>query len=103
MMRAQIAIVSGALFLVTACSPSEETQSGDNLRSDLPVRTVEYLMSHPKDAEAVRTMCSEWRSSQRPVASWPASVTQNCTNDDTVKMIKIEDQRREKLKRQAGI
>ncbi|MBO9378886.1 hypothetical protein GG804_19140 [Sphingomonas histidinilytica] len=102
-MRRLIAVGSGALFLVTACSRSEENQSGDNLRSDLPVQTIEYLMAHPKDAEAVRTMCSEWKSSQRPIASWPASVTQNCNNDDTVKMLKIEDERREKLKRQAGI
>ena len=102
-MRQTILISSAALLVLSACSQSEQTQSGEALQSDLPLRSVEYLMSHAEDAAAVQAMCSNWKNSQRPVTSWPSVVTENCSNKDTVRMLKIEDERRQKLKRQAGI
>ena len=102
MRRFPIITAAGTLMLA-ACSPSEKSQSGDGLRSDIPLRSVEFLMSHPTEAAEVRAMCDQWKGAQRPIASWPAVVTQNCNNDDSVRMLKIQDEQREKMKRQMGI
>ena len=61
-MRATFILFIGAIAL-SACSPSEEAQTGDGLRSDIPLRNVEYFMKNgakaeiridPKTGEAVR-------------------------------------------------
>jgi K+-transporting ATPase c subunit len=90
-------------MLLGACSRSEVSQSGNGLKSDIPARSAEYQLAHPSEATAIQMMCSEWKGSQRPIASWPAVVTENCNNNDTARMLQLEDERREKLKRQAGI
>jgi hypothetical protein len=102
MRRFQI-VAGGMVLMLAACSPSEKSQSDDNLRSDIPLRSVEFLMGHPAEAAEVRAMCDQWKGSQRSIASWPTVVTQNCNNEDSVRMLKIEDEQREKMKRQMGI
>lgn len=103
MMRLIPVIAIGSLLLLGACSPSEETQSGDDLRSDIPLRSIQYLSEHPEDAAEVKVMCEEWKASQRPLASWPAVVTQNCTNVDAANLRNLQRQQRENMKRQMGI
>ena len=103
MKRILIIITATVTFALPGCSPSEKYQTGDTLRSDIPLRSIEFLMDHPAEATAVRTMCNQWKSSQRPISSWPAVVTQNCNNEDSVRMIKIEDERRAKRNKQMGI
>jgi len=103
MNRFLIKVTVAVVLALPACSPSEKAQTGDNLRSDIPLRTIEYLMDHPEEAAEVRKMCDQWKSSQRPIASWPSVVTGNCNNDDSVRMLKIEDEQRAKRNKQMGI
>lgn len=96
-------VTVAAVLVLPACSPSEKSQTGENLRSDIPLRSIEFLMDHPREAAEVRKMCDRWKSSQRPISSWPTGVTANCNNDDSVRMLKIEDQQRAKRNKQMGI
>lgn len=102
MLQRKILIFSSALALA-ACSESEKSQTGDSLRSDLPLRTIVYLSEHPKEAAEVEAMCEQWKSSQRPLASWPAVVTENCNNANAARYRNIQRDQRERLKKQAGI
>ncbi|WP_019054155.1 hypothetical protein [Sphingobium xenophagum] len=93
-----------ALVLIGAgCSPSEETQNGDTLRSDIPLRSAQYLFDNPEAAVEVKAMCDQWKASQRPLASWPAVVTENCNNENAARSRRDRRERTEHMKKQMGI
>jgi hypothetical protein len=91
------------LMALVACTPSENKQSGDDLRSDLPLRSIKYLADNPKAAEEIEAMCKQWKSSQRPISSWPAVVAENCNNANAARYRNIQAEQRENMKRQIGI
>lgn len=101
-MRATFILFTGAIAL-SACSPSEEAQTGDGLRSDIPLRNVEYFMKNDTDRAEMEAVCTAWKGSQRPITSWPAVVTENCNNADTARYQLIQKREREKFKKQMGI
>jgi len=103
MKRFLIKVTVITVLVLPACSPSEKSQTADMLRSDIPPRSIEFLMDHPREAAEVRKMCDQWKASQRPISSWPAVVTGNCNNDDSVRMLKIEDEQRTKRNKKMGI
>lgn len=102
-MRVIATLVAGSFFWLSACSPSEKTQRGDDLRSDIPLRSIKYLSENPSDAGEVKVMCEQWKNSQRAIASWPGVVTQNCANLDAANLRNLQVQQRENMKRQMGI
>lgn len=91
------------LLALAACSPSEKSQTGENLRSDMPLRTIQYLSEHPEEAAQVQAMCDQWKKSQRPLASWPAVVTENCNNTNAARLRNLQREQRERMKKQMGI
>lgn len=99
---ARIGIVAVAL-LGAGCSPSENTQAGDTLRSDIPLKSEQYLFDHPDEAAEVRAVCDQWKASQRPLASWPANVTQNCNNENAARSRRLRREQTERMKKQMGI
>lgn len=93
-----------ALALIGAgCSPSEETQNGDTLRSDIPLKSAQYLFDHPDEAAEIKAVCEQWKASQRPLASWPAVVTENCNNENAARSRRLRRERTEHMKKQMGI
>ena len=95
--------VLGIAVVLTACTPSEKAQNGDGLRSDIPLRSVEYFVQNEGERTEMDAVCTAWKGSQRPVTSWPAVVTENCNNMDSAKYQIIQKREREKLKKQMGI
>jgi hypothetical protein len=93
----------GTVAILGGCSPSEETQSGAGLRSDVPLRSVQYFVEHQAEAAEMRAICDQWKGSQRPMASWPAVVTQNCTNIGLAAAQTLRMREREKRRQQMGI
>lgn len=91
------------VFVVAACSPSEKSQTGDNLRSDIPLRSAPYLSQHPQEFTQVEAMCEQWKGSQRPIATWPAVVIENCNNADAARLRNLQKEQREHMKKQMGI
>lgn len=102
MRLSRIIMFSGALILA-ACSPSEKSQTGDRLRSDIPLHTIVYLSEHPQEAAEIEAMCEQWKASQRPLASWPAIVTGNCNNANAARLRNLQREQRERMKKQVGI
>lgn len=92
-----------ALVALAGCSPSEKAQSGDNLRSDIPLRSVDYFVENAGDRAEMEKVCTAWKGSQRPITSWPAVVTENCNNADTARYHLIQQRENEKFKKQMGI
>ncbi|MBW4655674.1 MAG: hypothetical protein KME20_21935 [Kaiparowitsia implicata GSE-PSE-MK54-09C] len=88
---------------LSACSPSEKAQTGDGLRSDIPLRTVDYFVKNNAERTEMEAVCTDWKGSQRPITSWPAVVTENCNNADTARYQLIQKREREKFKKQMGI
>ncbi|MBB4642620.1 hypothetical protein [Rhizorhapis suberifaciens] len=101
-MRAPL-ILCGCSMVLSACSPSEKAQTGDGLRSDIPLRTVDFFMKNDADRTEMEGVCTAWKGSQRPITSWPAVVTENCNNADTARYQLIQKREREKFKKQMGI
>lgn len=91
------------LVALSACSPSEKTQTGEGLRSEIPLRSVDFFMKNDADRTEMEAVCTAWKGSQRPITSWPAVVTENCNNADTAKYQLIQKREREKFKKQMGI
>jgi len=91
------------VLAVTACSPSEKSQTGDNLRSDIPLRSAPYLSEHPQEFAQVDAMCEQWKASQRPIATWPAVVTENCNNANAARLRNLQKKQSEHMKKQMGI
>lgn len=88
---------------VAGCSPSEKSQKGEDLRSDIPLRTILYLSEHPYEAKEIQAMCDRWKGSQRPISSWPSVVTQNCNNVDAARLRNLQRDQSERMKKQMGI
>ena len=102
-MRCVPFIAALTLLALAACSPSEKAQTGDNLRSDMPLRSIPYLAEHTEEAAQVQAMCDQWKGSQRPIASWPAVVTENCNNANAARLRNLQREQRERMKKQMGI
>ncbi|AMK26608.1 hypothetical protein VVT58_22660 (plasmid) [Sphingobium sp. SJ10-10] len=96
-------ILAATSLALSACSPSEKAQTGDGLRSDIPLRTVAYFIKNDSDRAEMDAVCTAWKGSQRPITSWPAVVTENCNNADTARYQLIQKREREKFKKQMGI
>lgn len=97
---------SGVLALVllgAGCSPSEKSQTGDTLRSDIPLKSAQYLFDHPAEAGEIKAVCEQWKASQRPLASWPAVVTENCNNENAARSRRLRREQTEHMKKQMGI
>ena len=101
-MRVTLIFLSAAVTL-SACSPSEKSQTGDSLRSDIPLRTVDYFVKNKAARTEMEAVCNSWKGSQHPIPSWPAVVTENCNNADTAKYQLIQKRERDKFKKQMGI
>jgi len=102
-MRHPKTFIIWSVLAVAACSPSEKSQTGDSLRSDIPLRSAPYLSEHPEEFAQVEAMCEQWKASQRPIASWPAVVTENCNNANAARLRKLQKEQREHMKKQMGI
>jgi hypothetical protein len=101
--RRSLAIMVGAAALVAGCTPSEEAQTGNDLRSDIPLRSVDYFVAHEDEAAEMRGVCDRWKASQRPIGSWPSVVTTNCNNVGLAANRKLNNRENDKLKKQMGI
>ena len=102
-MRYTNALTVLSVTTLLACTPSEKQQTGEDLRSDLPLRSIKYLAENPKEAGEVEAMCEKWKSSQRPISSWPAVVTENCNNANAARYRNLQAKQRENMKKQIGI
>jgi hypothetical protein len=96
-------LIFPAALIVSACTPTEKSQTGETLRSDIPLRSVTYFVENDRDRAEMDAVCTAWKASQRPITSWPAVVTENCNNMDSAKYQIIQKREREKFKRQMGI
>lgn len=93
----------GLLVTLAGCSESGKSGPDDVLRSDIQLRTEQFLFDHPAEAAEVRAMCEQWKGSQRPMTTWPSVVTQNCNNEGAAQYRHQERQEMDKMKRQMGI
>lgn len=91
------------LLLLAACGTNESGTDQAELRSDMPLRTAKYFMENQAELNQVDSICTEWKASQRPPASWPAVVVNNCNNADTAKTLLLNKAETDKLRREAGI
>lgn len=102
--HSQITIGIGALLvLLSGCSPSEQKQTGDDLRSDMPLRDAHYFVDHESDRKEMSSICTKWKGSQRPITSWPSVVVSNCNNVDTANQLIQSKKDQDEFKRGMGI
>ena len=92
-----------AIVALAACSPSERQQTGDDLRSDMPLRDANYYTQHEQERVEMASICETWKASQRPPASWPAVVVNNCNNVDTARQLIQSKKDRDEFKKGMGI
>lgn len=97
------ATVSLAIITLASCSPSERQQTGDDLRSDMPLRDANYFMQHEQERAEMAGVCEKWKASQRPPASWPSVVVSNCNNVDTAHQLIQSKKDRDEFKKGMGI
>jgi hypothetical protein len=97
------ATVSLAIITLASCSPSERQQTGDDLRSDMPLRDASYFMQHEQERAEMAGVCEKWKASQRPPASWPSVVVSNCNNVDTANQLIQSKKDRDEFKKGMGI
>lgn len=97
------AFVSLAVVTLASCSPSERQQTGDDLRSDMPLRDAAYFTQHEQERVEMAGICEKWKASQRPPASWPSVVVSNCNNVDTAKQLIQSNKDRDEFKKGMGI
>ncbi|GEM_PF-1240348 len=100
-MRAATVIL--AIGALVSCSPSERQQTGDDLRSDMPLRDATYFTQHEQDRVEMAGICEKWKASQRPPASWPSVVVNNCNNVDTAKQLIQSKKDQDEFKKGMGI
>lgn len=96
-------MVAAVFALVAGCSPSEQQQTGDGLRSDMPLREATYYVENEKDRIDMQGICEKWKGSQRPIASWPSVVVSNCNNVDTAKQLIQSKKDRDEFKKGMGL
>jgi len=97
------AIFSLAIVALASCSPSERQQTGDDLRSDMPLRDATYYTQHEQDRVEMAGVCKNWQASQRPPSSWPSVVVNNCNNVDTANQLIQSKRDRDEFKKGMGI
>lgn len=97
------AFVSLAVVTLASCSPSERQQTGDDLRSDMPLRDATYFTQHEQERVEMAGICEKWKASQRPPASWPSVVVSNCNNVDTANQLIQSKKDRDEFKKGMGI
>jgi hypothetical protein len=97
------ATVSLAIITLASCSPSERQQTGDDLRSDMPLRDASYFMQHEQERAEMAGVCEKWKASQRAPASWPSVVVSNCNNVDTANQLIQSKKDRDEFKKGMGI
>lgn len=68
------------LGLLAGCSKSEQQQTGDALRSDMPLHDAAYYLANDADRIEMQGVCNQWKASQRPPLSWPSIVAETCNN-----------------------
>jgi hypothetical protein len=103
MRNLRAATVSLAIVALASCSPSERQQTGDDLRSDMPLRDAPYFAQHEQERVEMARICEKWKSSQRPLASWPSVVVNNCNNVDTANQLIQAKKDRDEFKKGMGI
>ena len=96
----EIALV---LAFVTGCSSSEKDQTGDDLKSDMPLRDVAFYTDNQPQRQEMEAVCSDWKSSQRPPASWPSVVVSTCNNVDTANELLRSKKDRDEFKKGMGV
>lgn len=101
--RRFFAILGVAAALVAGCTPSEKSETGADLRSDIPLRTVDYFVTHDAEAAEMRGVCEQWKASQRPIGAWPSVVASNCNNVGLAAARKLNNRENDKLRKQMGI
>lgn len=69
-----------ALTLLTACSKSEQRQTGDGLRSDIQLHDTAYYIANDAARAEMHGVCERWKASQRSPFSWPSVVVETCNN-----------------------
>jgi len=91
------------LMALAACGTKESGSDQGNLPSDMPLRTAKYYMENKVELAEKDAICTTWKASQRPPASWPAVVVNNCNNVDTAKTLLRNKADTDKLRKEAGI
>jgi hypothetical protein len=91
------------LLALVACGTKESGSGQSSLRSDMPLRTAKYYMDNQGELAETDAICTTWKASQRPPASWPAVVVNNCNNVDTAKTLLRNKADTDKLRNEAGI
>lgn len=77
----QCSIVAVAILsTLSACSKSEQEQSGDGLRSDMQLHDVAYYVANDAARTEMQGVCDKWKASQRSPFSWPSVVVETCNN-----------------------
>jgi len=92
-----------ALTFVSGCSQSEQNQTEDDLRSDMPLRDAAFYMKNQPQRQEMETVCADWKSSQRPPASWPSIVVSTCNNVDTANELLRSRKDRDEFKKGMGV
>lgn len=98
-----VAVIVAIVALAAGCSPSERQQTGDDLRSDMPLRDAPFYMQHDQERAEMAGDCEKWKASQRPPASWPSVVVNNCNSVDLANQLLREKKDREEFKKGMGI
>lgn len=91
------------VLVLTACGSKGSSSTEGNLRSDMPLRTAKFFIENSAERASVDAICTNWKASQRPPASWPSVVVENCNNVDTAKTLLRNKAETDKLRREAGI
>ena len=91
------------VLTLAACGSKDSPASQGDLRSDMPLRTAKYYMDNQGELAETDAICTTWKASQRPPASWPAVVVNNCNNVDTAKTLLRNKADTDKLRKEAGI
>lgn len=68
------------LLALAGCGSNKTAAPDDELRSDMPARTVSYYVANNAEMREMDAVCGTWKASQRPIATWPSVVFQNCNN-----------------------
>jgi hypothetical protein len=91
------------ILTLAACGTKESGSDQGELRSDMPLRTVKYYAEHQSELAETDAICTTWKASQRPPASWPAVVASDCNNVDAAKTLLRNKADTDKLRKEAGI
>lgn len=91
------------ILALAACGTKESGSDQGELRSDMPLRTVKYYAAHQGELAETDTICTTWKASQRPPATWPTVVVSNCNNVDAAKTLLRNKADTDKLRKEAGI